>query len=250
MKDIEIENVDIFSPFSNVNGWFTKKNGDVIGRGRYIEGLNCGYNTEATPSEVMENRVIVFNKLGLKSENVAFAKQVHGSQIGVVSSGGTYPDTDALITETFGLTLAIQVADCAAVLLADPDTNIIAAVHAGWRGAVANIIPKTIKKMGKLATARPDRMLVYISPCISQHYFEVGEEVSDRFPREFVDTESFVKDHVDLKGFIIKQLKDAGISEKQISADSGCTYRETHAYYSYRREGDKAGRMLALIQLQ
>lgn len=250
MKKIEIESVDIFSPFSNVNGWFTKKNSGVIGKGRYVEGLNCGYNTIAPPSEVIENRVMVFNNLGLKSENVAFAKQVHGDQIGVVSSGGTYPATDALITESFGLTLAIQVADCAAVLLADPDTNIIAAVHAGWRGAVAHIIPKTIEKMGRLATARPDRMLAYISPCISQHYFEVGEEVSAQFPRQFVDTESFVKDHADLKGFIFQQLKDAGIPEKQISADSGCTYRETHAYYSYRREGDRAGRMLALIQLQ
>lgn len=250
MKNVELVNVDIFSPFSNVSGWFTKKNGGIIGKGRYVEGLNCGFNTRSTPSEIAENRMMVFNYLGLKPENVAFAKQVHGDQIGVVSTGGTYPDTDALITETYGLTLAIQVADCAAVLLTDPDTNIIAAVHAGWRGAVAGIVLKTIDKMGRLATARPDRMLAYISPCISQHYFEVGKEVSARFPLQFVDSESFVKDHVDLKGFIIQQLKDTGIPEKQISVDSGCTYRETHAYYSYRREGDKAGRMLGLIQLK
>jgi YfiH family protein len=248
-KKLDLKRVEIFSPFSHVNGWFTRKNSRLAGKNNRIEGLDCGFNTASSDAEVAENRSLVFETLNLKPENVAFAKQVHGDHIEVVSTGGDYPDADALITERHGLTLAIQVADCAAVLLADPDSLIVAAVHAGWKGAVAGIIPKTVEKMGRLATARPDRMLAYISPCISQQYFEVGGEVSALFPDWFVDSESFAKDHVDLKGYVIQQLLDTGIPGRQIHADPACTYRETHVYYSYRREKEKAGRMLALIQL-
>ncbi len=249
-KKVDLKQVEIFSPFAHVSGWFTRKNSRLIGKGNRIEGLDCGFNTASSDTEATENRSLVFETLNLNPGDVAFAKQVHGDRIEVVSAGGVYPDADALITEKHGCTLAIQVADCAAVLLADPDSHIVAAVHAGWKGAVAGIIPKTVEKMSRLATARPDRMLVYISPCISQQYFEVGEEVSALFPDWFVDRESFANDHVDLKGYVIQQLRDTGIPGRQIYADPACTYRETHEYYSYRREKEKAGRMLALIQLK
>lgn len=247
---MELKKVDIFSPYSNVNGWFTKKNSGGSQSGDTVSGLDCGSNTATAEEVVTQNRKKVCDAAGLELSGVAFAGQVHGVRIEIVNRGGTYPETDALITQKYGITLAIQVADCAAVLIADPESNIIAAVHAGWRGAVADIIPKTITDMQRLANARPDRMLVYISPCISQIYFEVGTEVALQFPDRFVDYDSFEKPHANLKGFIYHQLRKAGIPEKQIESDSGCTYRNSHEYFSYRRERDKAGRMLALIQLK
>jgi len=247
---LDLKKVDIFSPFASVEGWFTKKNSDKKQTGKAISGLDCGSNTETAEEIVTQNREKVCKAAGLDLASVAFAGQVHGDNIEIVNSGGTYAETDALITQKHSITLAIQVADCAAVLIADPESNIIAAVHAGWRGAVADVVPKTITAMQKLANARPDRMLVYISPCISQLYFEIGAEVAIQFPDHFIDRDSFKKPHADLKGFIQHQLRMAGIPQKQIETDSGCTYRDSHVYFSYRREKNRAGRMLALIQLK
>ncbi len=246
---MEIKGVEIFSPYANIKGWFTKKNADLVGIEKRIPGLNCGYNSNASKSEVKRNRNLLFQELGLLSDHVAFAKQVHKDHVEIINSGGTYPDTDALITQKHGLTLAIQVADCAAVLIAEPDSHIVAAIHAGWRGAVAGIIPETVNRMKSKATARPDRMLAYISPCISQQFFEVGDEVASKFPKKFVDSESYAKDHIDLKGYLIQQLKDEGIPAIQIHSDPDCTFRDAKDYYSYRREKERSGRMLALIQL-
>jgi polyphenol oxidase len=245
---MQLKRVEIFSPFANIDGWFTKKNAEKIGKNNRISGLNCGFNSNAPSFEVEGNRDLLFQELGLEKENVAFAKQVHEDNIEIVDTGGTYPDTDALITRTLGLTLAIQVADCAAVLIAEPDHHFIAAIHAGWRGAIAGIVTETVKMMEKDA-ARPDRMHVYISPCISQQFFEVGDEVASQFPKEFVDTRSYKKSHVDLKGYIIHQLLNVGIPPIQIHSDPDCTYRDKEDYYSYRRENTNSGRMLALIQL-
>jgi polyphenol oxidase len=246
---MNLKRVELFLPFANIRGWFTKKNSDLIGKDHQITGLNCGLHPGADPLEIENNRHLLFEELEIDPDRVAFARQVHKDRVQTVNAGGLYPETDALITQKYGLTLAIQVADCAAVLIAEPDRHIIAAVHAGWRGAIAGIIPKTIEHMRRNATARPDRMLVYISPCISQQFFEVGEEVAEKFPDRFIDSESFDKDHVDLKGFVIQQLKDAGIPAMQIHSDPDCTYRDAEDYYSFRREKEKAGRMLALIQL-
>jgi YfiH family protein len=146
-----------------------------------------------------------------------------------------------------GLTLAIQVADCAAVLLWDENRKIIGALHAGWRGAVGEIIYIGIEKMMKQG-ASPSDMKAFISPCISIRNFEVGQEVADQFPPEFVDYSTFKKPHVDLKGFIKDQLMNKGLSEHNIEVRSECSV-SNESFYSYRREGKKSGRMMALIQI-
>ncbi|MGF1669960.1 MAG: polyphenol oxidase family protein, partial [Balneolaceae bacterium] len=146
------------------------------------------------------------------------------------------------------LILGIQVADCAAILLSDPENHIIGASHAGWRGAAAGIVMKTISMMIS-AGARPDRMIAFISPCISQEKFEVGPEVAEQFPDEYVDSKSFKKPHVDLKGFIKHQLLRTGIPDKQIETSELCTYLDRDKFYSFRRERHRAGRMLGMIRL-
>lgn len=252
MKDelsIETKKIELFKPYSNVFGGFTLKNTGIVNRNGKIPGLNCGLSTAAPAEESEKNRQILFQELKLDGNRISLARQIHSNHVEIVNSGGIYEDTDAMITNTTGVTLAIQVADCAAILLADPENNIIAAVHAGWRSAIADILPITIEKLNRLGANRPDRLLAYVSPCISQHYFEVGKEVALKFPDHFVDYRSFRKPHVNLKGFLVQQLMTAGLDLKQIQIDPECTYRSTSRYYSYRREGEKAGRMLAYIGL-
>ena len=233
----------------DVKALFTLRNSEVSVEGEEVKGLNFGKNTLDPESVVLEKRQMLYKAFDIDPEWVAIANQVHSSRVRFVTSGGTYEGTDGLVTTVPGLTLGIQVADCAAVLLADPKRRVIAAVHAGWRGAVADIIPETLKIM-KARGAEPLEVSAFISPCITQTHFEVGEEVADLFPDSYVDRTSYTKPHVDLKGFVMHQLKAEGVASEHIECDEGCTYGDAERHYSYRREGDQAGRMVAMIQLK
>ena len=242
----ELIRPDIFKEDDGIKAWFTCKNADLYTKNQQIEGLNLGYNTAEEAEVVFRHRKELANLLNINLQEVAFAEQVHGSGVQVVSKGGTYNGVDALISRTEGITLAIQVADCAAVLMADPGNRVIAAVHAGWRGAADDIIPKTVDEMISLGM-KPADIKAFISPCISQENFEVGEEVAERFPQQFVDYSTYKKPHVNLKGFLEDQLSKLGLKKSHIEVHQGCTVENANRFYSYRREQQASGRMLGVI---
>lgn len=231
-----------------VQAWFSLKNSDKEAPAGIIKGLNVGFNTPEVKKVVTENRMRLGRALNLDSQQIAYAGQVHSNNVQTVSRGGTYPRTDALVTHVSGLTLAIQVADCAAVLLWDDLNNIIAAAHAGWKGAVGHIVPLTIKRMISLG-AEPQQIKAYVSPCISFKNFEVGTSVAKLFPGKFVDYENFNKPHINIKGFITSQMEDSGVLRANIEVDEDCTIEKEELYYSYRREGKMSGRMAGLIRM-
>jgi YfiH family protein len=230
-----------------VDAWFTQKN-KHFETGNNIPGLNLGFNTPEKKEVIAQNRLKLLSRLGLNQDWVAYADQVHSTRIRAVSQGGIYPETDGLLTRIPGLTLAIQVADCAAILLWDAKNKVIGAVHAGWRGAAGNIVPQGIQKMTDLG-ADPSQVKAFVSPCISFKNFEVGKEVADLFPDEFVDLESHKKPHLNLKGFLRHQLQEGGLLMRNIEINNGCTIEEAKRFYSYRREGQQSGRMMALIHI-
>lgn len=232
----------------DIRAWFTLKNPEFQRPGQAIAGLNMGFNTSEKKEQVAQNRLALLNSLNIDSDWVAYADQVHSNRFRFVTEGGTYPSTDGLVTKVPGLTLAIQVADCAAVLLWDAKNKVIAALHAGWRGAVGDIITNGIQKM-KAQGADPSKIKAFVGPCISIKNFEVGMEVAEQFPDQFVNYTDFEKPHVDLKNFIKHQLVNHGISDNQIELREECTISEADKFYSYRREANKSGRMLALIQI-
>jgi len=248
-ENLDIIRPELFSDGSAVKAWFTLKNADSVDTEGEIEGLNLGFNTGSDSDEVARNRRLLYRLLNLDPDRVAYGKQVHGTRIRQVSSGGIYPETDGLITRVPGLALAIQVADCAALLMADPEAGAVAAVHAGWRGAAGGIVPEAVGQLKRLGS-EPSGILVYVSPCISIENFEVGEEVAEQFPVEFVDRQHYPKAHVDLKAFLKQQLLDAGVPAKQIELDDRCTIEDPVRFYSYRREKQRSGRMMGLIVLE
>lgn len=229
-----------------VDAWFTLKN-QGYGNEHKISGLNLGFNTPEKKEVVAQNRLYLLSSLGLDPNWTAYADQVHSNRIQVVTDGGIYPETDGLITRIPGLTLGIQVADCAAVLLWDSANKVVGAFHAGWRGAAGDIIPKGIDKM-KEQGANPSQMKAFVSPCISQENFEVGQEVADQFPDQFVDYKNYEKPHINLKGFLKFQMAGSGIPAPSIEMRDECTIDNAEHFYSYRREGEQSGRMMALIQ--
>lgn len=231
-----------------VTAVFTTKNEDYFHDERNIPGLNLGFNTNEDRDVVEENRKVLYRNLDIDPDNLALVKQVHSNRVVVVDKGGYHESADAMITTRPGLTLGIQVADCSAVLLADSVNKVIAAAHAGWRGAVSGIVKKTIDEMVKLGSD-PENMSAYVSPCIGVREFEVGEEVARQFPDDFVDYLHYEKPHVDLKSFIRNELVQKGIAFQSIEIDPHCTKTEPDLFYSYRREREKSGRMMGLIRI-
>lgn len=227
----------------DVQAFFTLKN-EQWNSDREISGLNLGLNSESKEI-VTENRNALLDELGIDNNSLALVYQIHSDRIIEVAAPGEYGKADGLITQTRGVTLGIKVADCAPILMADTQSDWIAAVHAGWRGAVANIHLKAIAML-KVRGVEERNLKVYIGPCISAERFEVGEEVAAQFPEEVV-LRDYKKPHVDLKQFLRNSLCSSGVKESHIEIDSRCTIANQECY-SYRREGDQSGRMMALIQ--
>ncbi|TVQ65657.1 MAG: peptidoglycan editing factor PgeF [Balneolaceae bacterium] len=238
----------IFSENKCINSCFTFANRDVWNPSNEIQGLNFGLNTSASDAEIRSALDELLLQLGWRWSGLALARQVHGTEIKEVEQDGIYENVDGMITTEPGLILGIQVADCAAVLVADEVAGVAGAFHAGWRGAISGIVPEGIAAMENAGGSIPN-FKVYISPCISATQFEVGEEVSSQFPEKFRLENKGKKPRVDLKGYLVDQLKSSGIHESNIEMDPLCTFTET-SLYSYRREGIQSGRMLGLIQLQ
>lgn len=232
----------------SISSWFSLKNPELVTTGQRIPGLNVGMNTSENLVVVQRNREILSNTICTDVDNICFANQIHQSNVLQVVKGEIYNDVDAFVTTKKGLALAIQVADCAAVLLGDPLNQVIGAAHAGWRGAVAGIVPKTISKMEE-SGADPANMKAYISPCISARNFEVGSEVAAQFPSHLVNHTDFSKPHVNLKLFIVEQLLSKGIAAENIEMDELCTMENADSCYSYRREKEQSGRMAGIIKL-
>lgn len=239
---------ELFSSQTGYKAGITYANRDTININGSITGLNLGDNTGVSESEIHENFNKFSEETGLKKHNLALAEQVHGSKIEIVSEPGFYKDVDGFVTSTENLAIAVKVADCAAVLLADPSTHIHAAVHAGWRGAAADILPNAISKMKSLG-ADMSETVAYISPCISLQHFEVGEEVASQFDAAFINRNIGKKPHLDLKSFLNHQLSEEGILQQKIEIDPRCSIEDSR-FYSFRRERQQAGRMLAFIMFR
>lgn len=231
----------------SISSRFSLRNAENIHEEREIQGLNLGLNTNESEAIVIKNRAIWLRSIQVDPTQVAYAVQVHKTEVKEVIKAGVYEHTDAFVTVQQNLALAIQVADCAAVLFGDSVNKVIGAAHAGWRGAVGEIVPKTLRKMTKLG-AQLSKISVFISPCISMQNFEVGEEVAKLFPERFVNRSDFNKPHVDLQGFIRHQLLLEGIDPHHIEIEESCTLINPN-FYSYRRQKEKSGRMMGIIKL-
>ncbi|MBO6793283.1 MAG: peptidoglycan editing factor PgeF [Balneolaceae bacterium] len=228
--------------------WFSYKNPEFHSEGAHIDGLNVGFSSEEDQHVVLRHIHTLCESIGIKHRDLALANQIHSNNVLVVERGGVYPNVDAFVSKTPGVALGIQVADCGALLLGDFENKVIAAVHAGWRGTVGEIVPHTISKMQELG-ADKQNITAFISPCLGAHNFEVGEEVASKFPGHLVNDDEYEKPHVNMVGLLKEQLLDAGVLSANIEADGRCTIDEESLFYSYRREKEKSGRMLAIIKL-
>lgn len=221
------------------HGFFTREGG--VSEGLYAS-LNCGLGSGDATSAVRENRARVATRLGGEPQRLLTVRQVH-SPCAIVASepwpAEAPPEADAIVTATPGLVVGVLSADCAPLLFADREAKIVAAAHAGWRGALGGVIEATVARMEALGAHR-ERISVAVGPAIGQDAYEVDRGFEARFLNEDAANRAFFvpgKDegHVqfDLPGYCLKRLRNAGVVHSEIL--QLCTYsRESH-FFSYRR---------------
>jgi polyphenol oxidase len=166
----------------------------------------------------------------------------------VVQEPGAAGEGDALISNRPGVMLAVRTADCLPILIADPKNRAVAAVHAGWRGAVLEIAAKAVETMRHEFRSRPEDLVVAIGPGIGGCCFEVGPEVAAQFAPFFPDREDLSgRTKVDLEETITRQLRRNGVTEGQINRSRLCSCCNRDQFESYRRDREAAGRMVSAI---
>jgi YfiH family protein len=216
-----------------------KVSGGITTRRGFPAATRAGHDDPARE----DGRRLLASLIGLPPGRLAWLEQVHGREAIVTGDGGLAGKADALVTRTAGLALLVAVADCGPVLLFDAKAGVIAAAHAGWRGAVAGVCGATVDAMRDLGA---DDISAWVGPCIGQKAFEVGEEVAAQFPEECVDR-ARPRPHVDLAGAIRLSLLDAGLAPRSITLAHQCTFELDERYWSYRRDGGICGRQFAWI---
>jgi polyphenol oxidase len=238
----------IFQQFPELIAIETTRHGGVS-KAPYTS-LNLGLFTEDKPENVQENRTQLFADLGIRASRVAHSYQIHKDRILKVTRCRAYEGYDALITTNKNSFMSVTVADCTPVLIYDTKTKAVAAIHAGWKGTVADITAKTIQMMQAEFNTNPADCYAYVGTCIDVTSFEVGEKVAELFAYEFktlVRNGRKVKFFVDLKKANAAQLMKCGVPENQIEISPYSTVLDNNNYFSHRKEKGKTGRMMALI---
>ncbi|MCU0954008.1 MAG: peptidoglycan editing factor PgeF [Hyphomicrobium sp.] len=236
------------------HGFFTRAGG--VSEGLYA-GLNCGLGSRDDPGRVLENRARAARHLGGERPEVLTVYQVHSGsavRVGGPIARDELPKADAVVTTTPGLVIGVLTADCAPVLFADPEAGVVAAAHAGWRGAVAGIVEATVAEMER-AGARKERIRAAIGPSIGQSAYEVGpdfmEEVLslDAANRDFFAGAPGSRPRFDLPGYVARRLGVLGLAA--VDRTSPCTYSDESRFFSFRRTTHRSepdyGRQISAI---
>ena len=253
LEPIETQNLILCTGIRH--GFFTRAGGTSSG---IYAGLNCGLGSSDGAALVLENRRRVADHLGAGTGHVVTLYQVHGATALAVTAAPSrdhLPKADAVVTSTPGLVIGVLTADCAPVLFADPDAGIVAAAHAGWRGAVAGIIESTIAEMERLG-ARRQQIRAAVGPCINQAAYEVGAAFeagivgqNPAYSRFFAKPNAATQPHFDLPGFVHHRLMAAQIGS--VEAAVQCTHANESLFFSYRRTSQRRepdyGRQISAI---
>ncbi len=208
--------------------------------------FNMGLYSGDDAEKVLLNRSLLMNDWSLK-QSPQWLKQVHGIQVVSAGLNPQEKEGDACWTSNSGRACVVQSADCLPVLFCDTAGTTVAAAHAGWKGLVDGVLEETIKSMG----VKPDELLAWMGPAISQKHFEVGPEVREQFLKADLNAESAFKAgkgdrwYADLYSLARARLQAMGLTK--IYGGEYCTVEQEKLFYSYRRDGKHSGRMASVV---
>jgi purine-nucleoside/S-methyl-5'-thioadenosine phosphorylase / adenosine deaminase len=296
------------------HGFSTRLGGGARRKGKGSAEFNLGFADGRPARQVLLNRAQFATALG-KGFQLADLRQVHSASVYQVCAGkagestnaglkgrfeyqaagwlpvsknwtlsgqneGSLPAGDALLTSVKGVLLAVRTADCLPVLVADRRRRAVAAIHAGWRGALARVVEKTIGELRRAYSSNPSELVAAIGPGIGPCCYAVGDEVVEAFHGQFRESEAFfckppaedpeerselryrllfhtqappghdgprARLHLNLRAVARAQLLEAGLKPAHIHVCELCTACREDLFFSYRRDGSRAGRMMAAI---
>jgi polyphenol oxidase len=259
-----------------IHGFSTRPGGVSTLDGEKI--LNLGFMDWDDRKNVIENRGRFQKAVGAGEFDLVPLKQIHSDLVHLFTTGTDDPcHGDASITNTPGLLLAAQTADCVPILLVDPKERAVAAVHAGWRGTLARIAQKAVGRMHAGFGSNPDELLAAIGPSIGPCCYEVGVELVTKFTAQFPDGHEYFDEprtgdepnpiqwlnmrppghqpppknvHLDLRKANVSQLRTAGLRAANIHASNLCTACNTELLFSYRKEGPISGRHMSVVGIR
>jgi polyphenol oxidase len=236
----------VFAPFTTLAAAQSTRHGGVSS-GPYTS-MNLGKSTDDDPACVAENRRIFCAGLGFQPEQLAWSYQVHGDLVRLALEPGGAEGYDALVTHLPGILLAVSVADCTPVLIYDARHQVVAAVHAGWKGSAAQLVGKTLRLMRDHYDTEGADCYAFVGACIDVCSFEVGAEVAEAFDDSVKRFDAQRgKFMVDLKQANARQLLNFGVPETQLEISPYDTFRDHAHFFSHRADKGTTGRMLAAI---
>lgn len=239
----------IFEQFPDLLAIETTRHGGISQRP--YASLNLGFNAGDDLDTVKKNRKLLYDSLGIREKRVVYTNQIHKDGILVATRCGAYDGYDALITQNKNAYLSITIADCTPILIYDPVEKVVAAIHAGWKGTVAQIVAKTVQRMESTFKTKAANCFAYIGTCIDERSFEVDNDVAQAFTYQFKRFDTHRKKFfVDLKQANKAQLINSGIPENQIEISPYSTVQHNRDFFSYRKEKGKTGRMMVMIGLK
>lgn len=210
------------------------------------DALNLGGAVGDAPERVAENwrRLEAATGLGF-----ARVRQVHGARaVRADAPSAPAEEADAVVSLRPGVAACVSVADCVPVLLADPESGAVAAVHAGWRGTLARAAAEGVRALRREAGAPPERLLAAVGPSIGPCCYEVSPELAARFRAELgpvVREDGGVR--LDLWAANRRVLEEAGLRPDRIEVLGRCTSCEAALFFSHRRDAGRTGRQVAFI---
>ena len=237
------------------HGFLGRRGGVSIG---LYAGLNVGLGSTDDRTAIAQNRILAREAV-LPGSTLVTLHQVHSADVVTVTepiADDARPSADAMVCARPGLLLGILTADCVPVLFADRTAGVIAAAHAGWKGALGGITDAVLAAMEKLG-ARRDRIGCAVGPCIARASYDVTDEFAEPFLRADADNERFFSagrpghQQFDIEAYVVARLAQAGVTRVEALGED--TYSQPSRFYSYRRscheEESGYGRQISLIGL-
>ncbi len=236
---------------------FFEEHEKIIGAMSTAQDGNMKLRDDHAQDDIIQNRKVFYDKLHIPHERVVSAGITHGASVAIVPDVARtwYPQTDALVTRATETYLAITTADCFPVLLYDPHAEVIGIAHAGWRGIVTHIVPKTITMMESIGASR-DAIHMEIGPGISQNSFEFDfREMITHFglynqDKYIVPGSTIEKVRVNLQQIILDQATQAGLQLHDIKGCSACTFLDESLYSARRHGGDSFSAMVSVLGMR
>ena len=232
---------------------------NIGGKSKNIyKSLNCGLVSKDLPSNVKKNLQMVKKRINKSAKNIFLLHQIHSNKFIYIDDkykSKTKPKADAIITNKRNLPIAVLTADCAPILICDNKKNMIAAIHAGWKGAYKDIIKKVIKFMLKKG-CKSENITASVGPCIAVENYEIKQDFINKFLKKDKKNQFFFKkiknkNYFNLNKYIYSQLKNLNV--KNIDIINKDTFNAKNNFFSARRsisrnENDY-GRNISIIMI-